>query len=216
MKITQIRGNRGACGAGDNVLDSIEPERCVNRTTIFADDFESGAAGWTVSNTSPPTPYDWELTVNPLPYSVPGVAYFCADADVGDCGSQDESAVHSLMSPVMTVPVDAEHVRVSFMYDYYPKEAGDMYWRFVRGAWMGQLFNSDVRRWQTRLNVAAFPDSNGGVMVRCVLDLEMSLSKPNSKQRRQLADELDDLERILTGNPSGVGMAAAAMQGVYS
>lgn len=105
-----------ACGAGDNVLDSIEPERCVNRTTIFADDFESGAAGWTVSNTSPPTPYDWELTVNPLPYSVPGVAYFCADADVGDCGSQDESAVHSLMSPVMTVPVDAEHVRVSFMH----------------------------------------------------------------------------------------------------
>ncbi len=106
--------------------------------------------------------------------------------------------------------------RFAAMYDYYPKEAGDMYWRFVRGAWMGQLFNSDVRRWQTRLNVAAFPDSNGGVMVRCVLDLEMSLSKPNSKQRRQLADELDDLERILTGNPSGVGTAAAAMQGVYS
>ncbi len=106
--------------------------------------------------------------------------------------------------------------RFAAMYDYYPKEAGDMYWRYVRGAWMGQLFNSDVRRWQTRLNVAAFPDSNGGVLVRCVLDLEMSISKPNSKQRRQLADELDDLERILTGNPSGVGVGAAPMQGVYS
>jgi len=106
--------------------------------------------------------------------------------------------------------------RFAAMYDYFPKQSGDMYWRYVRGAWMGQLINSDVRRWQTKLNVAAFPDSNGGVLVRCVLDLEMSLSKPNSKQRRQLADELDDLERILTGNPSGVGFNAPQMQGVYS
>jgi len=103
-----------ACGAGDNVLDAVEPARCLNRTTIFAEDFESGAVGWSVSNSAPPTPYDWELTVDALPYAVPGVAYYCANADIGDCNAQDESAVHSLTSPLLTVPFDAPHVRVSF------------------------------------------------------------------------------------------------------
>lgn len=105
-----------ACGGGDNVLRDAEPRRCQNRSLLFEDDFETGAPGWTVANSSPPTPYDWELTVDALPFGRGGVAYFCANANVGDCQSQDESAVHSLTSPVINVPMDAPFVRLSFMH----------------------------------------------------------------------------------------------------
>ncbi|HPF39602.1 MAG TPA: M4 family metallopeptidase [Phycisphaerae bacterium] len=104
----------GACGASDDVLSGIEPARCGARQTIFADDFETGAVGWTVFNSGPPTPYDWTLTTSPLPMNVAGVAWFCADADVGDCSGQDESGTHSLVSPMIAIPMSAEHPRVSF------------------------------------------------------------------------------------------------------
>ncbi len=106
----------GACGASDDVLRSAEPTRCADRVILFADDFESGAAGWSVSNSGPPTPYDWILTVDPLPSGASGIAWFCDDADVGDCGAQDESATHSLMSPMIALPANAAHPRLSFLH----------------------------------------------------------------------------------------------------
>ncbi|MCB9852091.1 MAG: M4 family metallopeptidase [Phycisphaerales bacterium] len=104
----------GACGAADDVLSGVEPVRCADRETIFADDFETGAPGWTVFNSGPPTPYDWTLTIDPLPAGVSGTAWFCEDADVGDCGANDESAIHSLVSPSISTPANAAHPRVSF------------------------------------------------------------------------------------------------------
>lgn len=105
----------GACGATDNVLNSIEPFRCPDREVIFADDFETGAPGWTVSNSSPPTPYDWTLTTEPLPSGASGVAWFCADADIGSCNTaSDESGTHALTSPAVIIPTAASHPRVSF------------------------------------------------------------------------------------------------------
>lgn len=106
----------GACGASDDVLRSAEPTRCADRVILFADDFESGAPGWSVSNSGPPTPYDWILTIDPLPSGATGIAWFCDDADVGDCGAQDESATHSLMSPVIALPANAAHPRLSFLH----------------------------------------------------------------------------------------------------
>jgi len=65
----------GACGATVAVLDSTPPVLCgPPRTIIFADDFEGGLNGWTVSNTSPPTSYDWLQTTDPLPFGRPGTA----------------------------------------------------------------------------------------------------------------------------------------------
>ncbi len=95
----------GACGSADDVLISEAPITCDSPSIIFADDFESGPGGWTVSNTAPPTPYDWVLTTDPLPFGRAGIARFCADAAVGDCNTIDESAVHSLFSPVIVTPV---------------------------------------------------------------------------------------------------------------
>lgn len=104
----------GACGASDDVLSGVEPARCGERETLFLDDFENGAPGWSVSNSAPLTPYDWTLTIDPLPLGVSGVAWFCADVDLGDCGAADESGTHSLDSPVILIPMTSLHPRVSF------------------------------------------------------------------------------------------------------
>ena len=104
----------GLCGQAVNVLNSAPAPPCVARAPIYADDFESGIDGWTLSNTAPPTPYDWILTTEPLPFDRPGVAWFCADPDLGDCQDQDESGVHSLLSPTLLLPLDADFPAASW------------------------------------------------------------------------------------------------------
>ena len=103
----------GACGQFDRVLDHAPAFECGNRTILFSDDFESGNAGWTVSNSAPPTPYDWVLAGS-LPLNRPGTAWFCANPSIGDCGSQDESALHSLFSPVVNLPAELTAPYASF------------------------------------------------------------------------------------------------------
>ncbi len=108
----------GACGATVPVLDSAPPVQCgPPRTTIFADDFENGLNGWTVSNTNPPTPYDWAQTVDVLPFGRPGTAWFVADPEIGDCDSQDESSVHYLTSPTINMP--AGPIRPALAFTHY-------------------------------------------------------------------------------------------------
>jgi Zn-dependent metalloprotease len=129
----------GACGATVAVLDSTPPVQCgPPRTTVFADDFEGGVNGWTVSNTNPPTPYDWEQTTDPLPFGRVGTAWFAADAKVGDCVSQDESAVHYLASPVISIPADPIRPTLAFTH-YIASEpgfdGGNVQIRVNGGAW---------------------------------------------------------------------------------
>jgi hypothetical protein len=113
----------GACGQSDAVLVSDLVEVCLGRTTIFADDFESGVNDWTVSNSNPPTPYDWEQTGTPLPFGRGGVAWFCVDPNLGDCAGQDESAVHSLQSPTIVLSPGAAVPMLAFTH-YLASEGG--------------------------------------------------------------------------------------------
>ena len=94
----------GRCGRTIAILDPEPPPPCGNTTPIFADDFESGAPGWTVSSTSPPTLYDWVLTNEPLPFDHPSAVWFCDDPDIGDCDKVDESSMHSLATPPIRLP----------------------------------------------------------------------------------------------------------------
>lgn len=99
----------GLCGAA-NVLSPAPATLCPGRTTLYTDDFESGPNGWTVSHSGPsgpPTPYDWEQTGG-LPLGRQGIAWFAANPSIGNCGDQDESAVHSLFSPVINLPGELE------------------------------------------------------------------------------------------------------------
>jgi len=100
----------GACGQTVSVLIPDTPVRCANRTLIYADDFENGTNGWTVSHAGPagpPTPYDWEQTTD-LPLGRSGTAWFGADPGIGNCSTVDESAVHSLFSPAIVLPAETE------------------------------------------------------------------------------------------------------------
>jgi Zn-dependent metalloprotease len=107
----------GLCGASGNVVDPEPPDRCPDSSTVYFDDFESDVTGWSVSNTGPsgpPTPYDWEWIIGGLPFGRPGNAWFCEDRSVGNCSTQDESAVHSLFSPVIALPADLPSPTLAF------------------------------------------------------------------------------------------------------
>jgi Zn-dependent metalloprotease len=107
----------GRCGWTVEVLSSDPPNVCTARTIIFADDFESGINGWTFSNTGPfgpPTPYDWVQTTTALPFRRPGAAWHCEDRNIGNCADQDETARHSLFSPPIVLPAEADSPFVSF------------------------------------------------------------------------------------------------------
>ncbi|MEE8170260.1 MAG: M4 family metallopeptidase, partial [Phycisphaerae bacterium] len=112
--------SRGRCGASGDVLSNDTPFECDFALTVYFDDFEAGAPGWTVSNTGPPTPYDWQL-VNSLPSGRSGAGWFCADLHT-DC-TQNEAALHSLMSPTIDLPPGADYSVVSF--DHYIEAEGD-------------------------------------------------------------------------------------------
>jgi Zn-dependent metalloprotease len=112
----------GACGQADNVLSSEIPPNCADRTLIFADAFESGANGWTVWNSGPPTPYNW-VQASSLPFGRPGTAWFCSDPNLGDCGALDESGTHTLTSPAISVPPGTNAPVLGFTH-YLASEGG--------------------------------------------------------------------------------------------
>jgi len=111
----------GACGRSE-LLDTSPIDPCPSSPPVYADDFESGVNGWTVSNTSPPTPYDWIQRSSLLPFGRPGTVWFAEDPFLGDCDTQDESAVHSLTSPSIPITVGSSPVLVSFAH-YVETEA---------------------------------------------------------------------------------------------
>lgn len=116
----------GRCGGSDEVLSPAAPPPCPDATPLYSDNFENGAAGWTVSHVGPagpPTPYDWELRSQSLPFGHPGTAWFIDNPVLGDCDLIDESAVHSLISPEIEIPLDAVAPRLAFTH-YMESEGG--------------------------------------------------------------------------------------------
>jgi Zn-dependent metalloprotease len=94
----------GRCGWTVPILSTDQPPTCGDELLVYSEDFESGAPGWTVSNSAPLTPYDWRLTDAPLPYGRSGIAWVCDDPDLGDCVEEDESGSHSLIGPPIVLP----------------------------------------------------------------------------------------------------------------
>ncbi len=104
----------GRCGKTVPILNPEEAPTCGNERILYSDDFESGAPGWTVSNSAPLTPYDWVLTTDALPYERAGTAWMCDNSDIGDCTLNDESGSHSLMSPQIELPGAIEYPMLRF------------------------------------------------------------------------------------------------------
>lgn len=111
----------GTCGNVDAVIEEGMPTPCANATTIFFDAVNATGA-WTVSNTAPPTPYNWIIRTN-LPAGRPGSAWYCQDPNLGNCTTVDESGVHSLFSPTIAIPANATGLTLSFIH-YMATEGG--------------------------------------------------------------------------------------------
>jgi Zn-dependent metalloprotease len=117
--------SEGRCGATVPILDDTPPQQCPPRVTLYRADFEDGASAWTTSITAghPPTPYQWVLRGD-LPFGRSGTTFYGEDRDVGDCTpASDESAVHTLFSPVIDVPAGMADLRLVFTH-YVATETG--------------------------------------------------------------------------------------------
>ncbi|MBN2562204.1 MAG: hypothetical protein JXQ75_14870, partial [Phycisphaerae bacterium] len=85
------------------------------------------------------------------------------------------------------------------MLGYSLASKSDLLWSFTRGNWAFQFWQSDVRRWGTRLNIAAYELDHGGYRLTCYLDIERAFNTPDQKMMVVLQDELRDLEELLGG-----------------
>jgi hypothetical protein len=75
----------------------------------------------------------------------------------------------------------------------------ELLWSFVRGNWASQFWQKDVRRWATKLNIAAYELDNGGYRITCYLDVDTVFNAADQKMMAVLRDELNDLRELLNG-----------------
>ncbi len=128
----------GACGSVPNVLEIGTPATCPMQVTLFEDDFEGGVNGWTVSNSGPPTAYDW-VQAGALPRGRVGTAWYCDDPAIGDCAGTSEAGLHSLTSPTIVIPGNVGRPTLSF--DHFLEterlwDGGNIRIRVNGGAWV--------------------------------------------------------------------------------
>lgn len=103
----------GRCGDEPPVVSSVPPAECGVQTVILEEDFESGLAGWSVSHSAMPTPYDW-ITTSGLPFARPGSAAFGADLSSSCAFGPDESGAVHLDSPVINLPGSLDFPTLAF------------------------------------------------------------------------------------------------------
>ncbi|MCZ6682074.1 MAG: hypothetical protein O7B26_02750, partial [Planctomycetota bacterium] len=75
----------------------------------------------------------------------------------------------------------------------------DLLWSFVRGNWSGSFWQSDIREWKTKLNVAAYELDTGGYRVTAFLNVDAPFNSPNRKQIEAVNIEVSDLIELLGG-----------------
>ncbi|MCB9854415.1 MAG: serine/threonine protein kinase [Phycisphaerales bacterium] len=157
--------------------------------------------------------HDWDEIVAPIciPLGMIGVSLFVSGIVLGMRGSNGAAPKLELPLRRDVAVDDATDLglllgRFAAMHNYRISDRGHLFWNFRRGAWIGQLFSSDIRKWKTQLNFAAFADSNGGHVLRCMLDVDAEVNSPGKKQLKKLSEELDELERLLATSGSRVGI----------
>jgi hypothetical protein len=113
------------------ILAKNPPALCANQKNpplVWAENFEDGLAGWTLSNQGVFSGWpglDWAQDTT-LPGGRAGSAAFAADPDEGDCGggAGDISGVMRMTSPAITLPSGSQlSPRLTFMH-YVATEIG--------------------------------------------------------------------------------------------
>lgn len=128
----------GRCGQTVPIVTAAPPPGCGDEVVLFSDNFESGSVGWSVANSGPPTPYNWQVT-NTLPLGRRGTAWVGEDRNIGDCADSNESGSHSLISPPIMLPRSIQHPLLRFTH-HVDTETG----------WDGGLISVSVNggRWE--------------------------------------------------------------------
>ncbi len=163
LRATEMDGP-GSCGSNDDVISPAAPPVCPSQAMIFEDDFEGSVAGWTLTNSAPPTPYNWAVTASALPLGRAGKAFFCPTLNVGNCGSQNESAVHSLTSPPIALPPGVQFPRLSFAHYINVEglwDGGTVRVRVNNGAWQSIPHSACMfNQYNARLNTVGQSSTN--------------------------------------------------------
>ncbi|UCG16924.1 MAG: M4 family metallopeptidase [Phycisphaerales bacterium] len=101
----------GRCGATVGEYDAAAPDECSQQHVLYQEDFEGGAAGWTMTSTAPPAGDGWIL-VDQLPELRPGTAWYCEDIQTFDV---TDVAASQLFSPTIPIPPGADEPLLSFL-----------------------------------------------------------------------------------------------------
>lgn len=99
--------------------------------------------------------------------------------------------------------------RHTFLYGYKLDREADMMWRYVRGDFLSQFWQSDVRRWKSELTIAAYEDGQGSYRVTAQFDLDANFNQPAKKMLERLNAEMIELESLLVGGSSAGGREIA-------
>ncbi|MFQ5429917.1 MAG: hypothetical protein ACE5E1_06365, partial [Phycisphaerae bacterium] len=91
--------------------------------------------------------------------------------------------------------------RHMMLFDYTLKKRGDLVWSFQRGDRWAQFWQPDIRRWPTRLNIAAYPRPGGDYRITCYLDVESGWNPARTPMLRRLETEMDELRDLMNGRP---------------
>ncbi|HWL93582.1 MAG TPA: serine/threonine-protein kinase [Phycisphaerae bacterium] len=148
---------------------------------------------------------DWDeyLPATLIPLGVMGALLITAGAFVARIPESTREDADSALPVRRNVRVESVTYlrrlldRHAFLSGYKLDREGEMMWKFVRGDWNAQFWQSDVRRWKTELTVAAYEDGQGEYRVTAQLDVDAGFNKPDPSMIRRLNTEMDELQSFL-------------------
>lgn len=91
------------------------------------------------------------------------------------------------------------------MQGYTLSTRSDLLWQFKRGNFAAQFWQSDVRQWATRVNIAAYELDGGGYRISCLLDIDRMFNSPSRDMKAALDEELSSLCDLLGGQHVAAG-----------
>jgi bacillolysin len=101
------------------LLDKNTPAACPQNLAIFAEDWENGVGGWTLSSNGVNAEwpgYNWELS-STLPDGESGTAALAVNHTTGTCApGGDYSGTYAITSPAFTLPSSAANVELRFQH----------------------------------------------------------------------------------------------------
>lgn len=93
------------------------------------------------------------------------------------------------------------------VFGYKLASKSDLLWSFERGNWAAQFWQSDIRQWKVRFNIAAYELDTGGYRITCYVELDAGFNDPEQKQIAALAEEIRELQGLLAGREVPVSTA---------